>query len=70
MTQLFGDLEEALRTGFLNRNISSDERLQPKLLLNNPDRGEKVLGPILNMLEQCDSFWFSVAFENHSSVEY
>ena len=68
MTQLFGDLEEAIKTGFLNRSINSDERLQPKLLLNDPDRGEKVLRSILNALEQCDSFWFSVAFVTSSGI--
>ena len=68
MTQLFDDLEEAIKTGFLNKSISSDERLQPKLLLNDPERGEKVLGPILNALEQCESFWFSVAFVTSSGI--
>tara|TARA_Y100000588_G_scaffold382013_1_gene468680 strand:- start:283 stop:3219 length:2937 start_codon:yes stop_codon:yes gene_type:complete len=68
MTQLFGDLEDAIKTGFLNKSISSNERLQPRLLLNDPSRGEKVLGSILNALEQCDSFWFSVAFVTSSGI--
>ena len=68
MTQLFGELEEAIKTGFLNKSISSNERLQPRLLLNDSSRGEKVLGSILNALDQCDTFWFSVAFVTSSGI--
>jgi len=68
MTQLFSDLSEAIKTGLLDKKISSDEKLQPKLLLNDRDIGHKVLSSILDSLGKCDDFWFSVAFVTRSGI--
>jgi superfamily II DNA or RNA helicase len=68
MTQIFNNLSEAIKTGLLDRRIISDERLQPRLLLNDRDLGEKVLSSILDSLGKCDEFWFSVAFATSSGI--
>jgi len=68
MTQSLNDLSQAIKTGLLDKGISSDERLQPKLLLNDRDLGEKVLSSILDALEKCDDFWFSIAFVTRSGI--
>ena len=60
--QMTNNLEQALKTGFIDKQFSSDERLQPRLLLNDKHIGTKVLGPFLEALDTCDEFWFSVAF--------
>jgi len=68
MTQPFNDLSQAIKTGLLDRGVVSDSRLQPRLLLNDRDLGEKVLSSILNALSGCDDFWFSVAFATTSGI--
>ena len=59
---MFNNLEQALKTGFIDKHFSSDERLQPRLLLNDKCTGTKVLSSLLEALDTCDEFWFSVAF--------
>lgn len=62
------DLEKALLTGFLDKNIISYEHLQPKLLVNDKSQNLKILGSFLTCLRQCEEFWFSVAFVTPSGV--
>jgi HKD family nuclease len=65
MTQLLNDLTQAMKTGLIDKNITSDERLQPKLFLNDRDRGEKVLSSILDTLGKFMDFQLDKALEPH-----
>lgn len=55
-------LSESIKTGFIDQLILSNKTYRPKLLTNNPEQGKKVLSSIIHELEQCEEFWFSVAF--------
>jgi superfamily II DNA or RNA helicase/HKD family nuclease len=55
-------------TGFIDSNNVSDEEYQPRLLINDAERGEKVLTCISRELARCDEFMFSVAFVTNSGV--
>ena len=61
-------LLKSIQTGFIDQSISSNKNYQPKLLTNEPKIGKKVLTNILQGLENCDEFWFSVAFITTSGV--
>lgn len=55
-------LSNSIQTGFVDQLIQSNKEYRPELLTNNPEQGKKVLSTIIRELEQCDEFWFSVAF--------
>lgn len=55
-------LLENLKTGFIEESHYSEGNNQPVLLYNDKQEGKKVLTSIINELEDCDEFWFSVAF--------
>ncbi len=61
-------LEDGLRTGFIDCNLTSLERYHPKLLVNDHKRGMKVLTNIIDELHNCEEFYFSVAFITNSGV--
>lgn len=61
-------LINSLHTGFIDKDSISLEKYRPKLLLNNHKQGQKVLSSIINELENCDEFFFSVAFITYSGV--
>ena len=56
------ELMLALETGFVNSKVKSSERLQPRILLNDPSNNSKVIAHITRELEKCDEFNFAVAF--------
>ena len=56
------NLQKSLITGFINKSIASDTELSPQLILNDKKGGTTVLSEILKELENCNQFWFSVAF--------
>ena len=55
-------LSNSIKTGFVDQLIQSNKAYRPELLTNNSEQGKKVLSTIIRELEQCDEFWFSVAF--------
>lgn len=55
-------LSNSIQTGFVDQLIQSNKAYRPELLTNNSEQGKKVLSTIIRELEQCDEFWFSVAF--------
>ena len=55
-------LSNSIQTGFVDQVIQSNKAYRPELLTNNSEQGKKVLSTIIRELEQCDEFWFSVAF--------
>lgn len=62
------ELEDGLKTGFIDYSLTSLERYHPKLLVNDHKRGMKVLTSIIQELHHCEEFYFSVAFITNSGV--
>ncbi|MEA4922967.1 MAG: DEAD/DEAH box helicase [Eubacteriaceae bacterium] len=61
-------LSESLKNGFVDCSLSSLEKYDPKLLVNDHKKGKKVLTTIENELRSCEEFYFSVAFITGSGV--
>ena len=55
-------LEKSLRTSFIDKNYLSPEEYHARLLYNNPEQNEKIISHLLRSLQNCDEFYFSVAF--------
>lgn len=62
------ELARSLITGYVDHTHESNEALRPKLLVNNHLSGQKVLTNILNELDNCEEFFFSVAFITYSGL--
>lgn len=62
------ELIQSIYTGFVQSEEISLEQYRPKLLINNADVGQKVLTSIIKELQNCDEFFFSVAFITQSGV--
>lgn len=58
---------DGAKTAFIDKNISSDAGLKPKLIHNN--NGEKVLNYIKEELSSCDEFFISVSFIRESGIQ-
>ncbi len=58
---------DGARTAFIDKNISSDADLKPKLIHN--DNGEKVLNYLKEELSSCDEFFISVSFIRDSGIK-
>jgi superfamily II DNA or RNA helicase/HKD family nuclease len=61
-------LSNSLINGFVDCNLSSLEKYNPKLLVNDYKKGMKVLSTIENELRSCEEFYFSVAFITNSGI--
>lgn len=61
-------ITQSIQTGFINQMIQSDKSYRPELLTNDHKQGKKVLSTILQELETCEEFWFSVAFVTTSGI--
>ncbi|MDW7732462.1 MAG: DEAD/DEAH box helicase [Methanolobus sp.] len=61
-------LLDSLKTGFIDKSLSSKKEYLPELLVNDTNNGKKVLQTISRELKNCDEFWFSVAFATKSGV--
>ena len=57
-----------LEAGFIDYDVKTDERFLPKILTNNQEQKIKVLENLLYELENCDEFFFSVAFVTNSGI--
>ncbi|QWX85633.1 DUF3427 domain-containing protein [Cellulophaga sp. HaHaR_3_176] len=69
MDKIFNDnFKESLLTGFIDKSLKSDALYQPELLVNRKIPRTKVLSTILKELEDCESFFISVAFVTTSGV--
>lgn len=62
------ELINGLQTGFVDKQIVSQNDFIPKILLNDKVAGKKVLSSIINELNGCNEFWFSVAFVTTGGV--
>ena len=61
-------LEQSLQAGFINQSFSSYKEFLPQLLVNDKSEGKKILSTIIDELNSCDEYWFSVAFVTTSGV--
>lgn len=62
------DFENSLLTGFIDKTNTSDILYQPELLVNKKQPPKKVLSSIIQELENCETFFISVAFVTTSGV--
>ncbi|WKA54478.1 DUF3427 domain-containing protein [Planococcus shixiaomingii] len=65
---LLQNLQESLYKGFIDQTQHSGERFKPTLLVNNTHTNENVLNTLLEELDHCQSFIFSVAFVTESGL--
>jgi superfamily II DNA or RNA helicase/HKD family nuclease len=68
MDELRDILAKSIETGFIDIHVPSDKAYHPEIITNDPTKHRKVLTTIIRELEQCDEFWFSVAFITTSGV--
>lgn len=62
------ELVKCLYSGFVDNQDISQEQYRPKLLVNDYEKGQKVLTSIIKELNNCDEFFFSIAFITQSGV--
>lgn len=62
------ELYDALQTGFIDKNITSHENLQPKLIINDHDASKSVLERLLFEITNCDRFFLCAAFITKSGI--
>ena len=62
------ELKESILSGFYEYNPDSSENFKSSLVLNDTKSGKKSLEFILENLENCNSFRFSVAFITSGGV--
>ncbi len=68
MNNIITNLTNSLCTGFVDSTHPSNSNYQPRILVNDNNRGEKVLTTIQNELLSCNEFFFAVAFVTNSGV--
>ena len=61
-------LNSSLNWAFINHQQDSPDKYKPKLLVNNKATNDYVLTPLLEELDRCSSFIFSVAFITESGL--
>ncbi|WP_010651328.1 DUF3427 domain-containing protein [Oceanobacillus massiliensis] len=62
MEDFIQDLQDSLHKGFIDQQYNKSSRYIPELLINNASQNKNVLSTILEELDSCNSFLFSVAF--------
>lgn len=68
MNNFLRDLESSLHKGFIDKKYESHGSFKPELLINNAEKDKNVLNAILEELESCEGFIFSVAFITESGL--
>lgn len=61
-------LLQSLQTGFISKTHHSINELAPTLLVNNYHKEKKILSSLVEELESCEAFDFSVAFINNEGL--
>lgn len=59
-----------LKAGFADNSLDTTGAFIPRLLTNDKNEGIKVLSSIINELNKCEEFWFSVAFLTNSGLQF
>lgn len=62
------NLARGLFNGYIDDDIKASEHFKPRLIVNDIERGEKVLTSISDELKKCDAFLFSVAFITNGGI--
>ena len=62
------EFSDGIVSGFVNYKHNSSQSFKPRLVLNDPGNGQKVLGYILKNIETCDRFVMAVAFLTRSGL--
>jgi superfamily II DNA or RNA helicase len=62
-------LRNSSETALIDGRIMSNRQYRPSLILNDRTRGVKVITSILNELNSCESFSFSIAFITKGGLE-
>lgn len=62
------DIENGMRTAFLDHNYTSGLQFRPQFIYNNHTEGKKTLVSIEEELKRCDEFCISVAFITKSGI--
>lgn len=60
-------LEQALKKAFIDKTVSNDA-LNPKFIINRPDKKEYLLTTLQKDIRRCQSFFISVAFITQSGL--
>jgi superfamily II DNA or RNA helicase/HKD family nuclease len=68
MENFIRNLEASLHKGFIDQKSNKSGSYKPKLLINNAKKNENVLNTLLEELNNCKSFLFSVAFITESGL--
>lgn len=68
MNNFLRNLESSLHKGFINKEYADVGTFKPELLINNTRKDENVLNSIIEELESCTDFIFSVAFITESGL--
>ena len=59
---------DSLKTGYIDKSIESDISYVPEIITNDFNKPQKVLTTLINSLNNCESFFFNVAFLTKSGV--
>ncbi|MBM7562866.1 phospholipase D-like domain-containing protein [Fusibacter tunisiensis] len=62
------ELRRGVFNGYIDDDIIASDAFKPRLIVNDAEKGEKVLTSINDELMKCDAFWFSVAFVTNGGV--
>lgn len=62
------EFQKSLHTGYIDKSFTSEVLYQPELLINQKKPKKKVLSTIIHELNNCESFFISVAFVTTSGV--
>ena len=65
---LIEEFEKSLQTGFIDKNSISELLYQPELLVNRKRPPKKVLSTIIQELNNCESYFISVAFVTNDGI--
>jgi len=68
MSVLDQNLKQSLLKGYISEKEESKFELLPEFLINDAASNQKVLTTIIKELQNCEEFWFSVAFITTSGV--
>ncbi|QXE01508.1 DUF3427 domain-containing protein [Terribacillus sp. DMT04] len=68
MDNFISSLKDSLHNGFIDHTYSNQKNFNPQLLVNNHQQNTTVLQSLLEELEVCQSFIFSVAFITESGL--
>ncbi|MEC0304811.1 DEAD/DEAH box helicase family protein, partial [Terribacillus saccharophilus] len=68
MDNFINSLKDSLHNGFIDHTYSNQKNFNPQLLVNNHQENTTVLQSLLEELEVCQGFIFSVAFITESGL--